>query len=297
MADATVDKTTIILNNNDYKFKSTGQVLKFPGYLKVYEKYESSEDKILPELKEKDVLAKEEVVKEQHFTKPPARYTEAKLIKEMEELGIGRPSTYAKTIDTLKERNYVNIEEKKFVPTEIGIETTDKLQEFFSDLINVKYTAGMESELDEIALGKLVWNDVLKDFYNIFEPRVEKAFDDMEKIPPKETGEICPECGNKLVIRKGRFGEFTACSNYPECKYIKKVPKVEKIIMDCPECGEGKIIEKTTRRGKVFYGCNNYPKCSVATWDKPTGETCPNCDGILVEHKDKIKCNKCDYVK
>ena len=297
MADATVDKTTIILNNNGYKFKSTGQVLKFPGYLKVYEKYESSEDKILPELKEKDVLAKEEVVKEQHFTKPPARYTEAKLIKEMEELGIGRPSTYAKTIDTLKERNYVNIEEKKFVPTEIGIETTDKLQEFFSDLINVKYTAGMESELDEIALGKLVWNDVLKDFYNIFEPRVEKAFDDMEKIPPKETGEICPECGNKLVIRKGRFGEFTACSNYPECKYIKKVPKVEKIIMDCPECGEGKIIEKTTRRGKVFYGCNNYPKCSVATWDKPTGETCPNCDGILVEHKDKIKCNKCDYVK
>ena len=215
----------------------------------------------------------------------------------MEELGIGRPSTYAKTIDTLKERNYVNIEDKKFVPTEIGIETTDKLQEFFSDLINVKYTAGMESELDEIALGKLVWNDVLKEFYDIFEPRVEKAFDDMEKIPPKETGEICPNCGNKLVIRKGRYGEFTACSNYPECKYIKKVPKEEKIIMDCPSCGEGKIIEKTTRRGKTFYGCNNYPKCNLATWDKPTGEKCPNCDGILVEHKDKIQCNKCDYVK
>ena len=297
MADATVDKTTIILDNNDYKFKSTGSVLKFSGYLKVYQKYEESVDKILPELKEKTELKKEEVVKEQHFTKPPARYTEAKLIKEMEELGIGRPSTYAKTIDTLKERNYVNIEDKKFVPTEIGIETTDKLQEFFSDLINVKYTAGMESELDEIALGKLVWNDVLKEFYDIFEPRVEKAFDDMEKIPPKETGEICPNCGNKLVIRKGRYGEFTACSNYPECKYIKKVPKEEKIIMDCPSCGEGKIIEKTTRRGKTFYGCNNYPKCNLATWDKPTGEKCPNCDGILVEHKDKIQCNKCDYVK
>lgn len=181
MSDAKVNQTTIVFDNNDYKFKTTGQIMIFDGYLKVYQDYESSEDKILPELGKDEKCITTDVLSEQHFTKPPARYTEAKLIKEMEDLGIGRPSTYAKTIDTIKERNYVEMEDKKFKPTTIGIETTDKLQEFFSDLINVEYTRDMEEELDDIAEGSLVWNDVLKKFYELFEPRVKDAFSDMEK--------------------------------------------------------------------------------------------------------------------
>ena len=296
MADAKVNKTTVILDNNDYKFKVTGQELVFDGYLKVYKDYESSEDVILPKLEENKVYNTEVVEKEQHFTKPPARYSEAKLIKEMEELGIGRPSTYAKIIDTLKERDYVILEDKKFKPTEIGIETTDKLQEFFSDLINVKYTAAMENDLDEIAEGEKVWNEVLDEFYKLFEPRVKDAFGEMEKKAPEETGEVCPECGSPLVIRKGKFGEFVACSNYPECKYIKKEEKKIVEVMDCPDC-DGKIIERTTKRGKIFYGCNNFPKCKFASWDKPLPENCPECGKYLVEKNGKVKCSSCDYEK
>ncbi len=297
MNSASLDKTTIILDNNNYKFKSTGSVITFDGYLKVYSKFEEADDSILPNLSNGDTLKEFNILKDQHFTKPPARYSEAKLIKEMEELGIGRPSTYAKTIDTIKERNYVEMVDKKFKPTEIGITTTDKLQEYFSDLINVKYTAKMEDDLDSIAEGKLVWNDVLRKFYDVFEPRVENSLKTMEKVPPKETGEICPECGSNLVIRKGKFGEFTACSNYPTCKYIKKEKKEVKEIMDCPDCHTGKIIERKTRKGKIFYGCSNYPKCKLATWDIPVNEKCPECNSILVDHQGTIKCSKCDYQK
>ena len=296
MADAKVKQTSIILDNNDYKFKTTGQVLTFDGYLKVYKDYESSEDKILPELADANILSTDKVNKEQHFTKPPARYTEAKLIKEMEELGIGRPSTYAKIIDTIKERGYVELVEKKFKPTKVGIESTDKLQEFFSDLINVEYTRDMEEDLDKVADGKLVWNEVLKNFYALFEPRVKNAFTDMEKKEPEKTGEVCPNCGNPLVIRKGKYGEFVACSNYPECKYIKKEEKEVVEVMDCPECS-GKIIERKTKRGKIFYGCNNYPKCKFASWDKPVEGKCPECGKYLVEKDGKIKCSSCEYVK
>ncbi len=294
MADAKVNKTTVIFDNNDYKFKVTGQVLLFPGYLSAYKDYETSEDVILPEFAKDEIYHTSKVEKEQHFTKPPARYSEAKLIKEMEELGIGRPSTYAKIIDTLKERDYVTLEEKKFKPTTIGIETTDKLQEFFADLINVKYTAGMENDLDEVADGKKVWNNVLKDFYDLFEPRVKSAFSDMEKKAPVVTGEICPNCGNPLVIRNGKYGEFIACSNYPECKYIKKEEKEVVEVMDCPNC-DGKIIERKTRKGKIFYGCSNYPKCRFASWDKPLEQNCPKCGKYLVEKNGKIKCSSCDY--
>ncbi len=298
MADAKVLQTTIILDNHDYQFKATGQVFVYDGYLKVYHDYESSEDKILPQFDQEQhpVLTAEEVKEEQHFTKPPARYTEAKLIKEMEELGIGRPSTYAKTMDTLKERNYVTIEDKKFVPTEMGMETTDKLQEFFKDLINVKYTAEMEDDLDKIADGKKIWNQVLSSFYQLFEPRVKTAFDNMEKKAPTQTGELCPECGSPLVIRKGKYGEFTACSNYPNCKYIKKEESKVVEIMDCPWC-DGKIVERKTKKGKIFYGCNHYPTCKFASWDKPVSGSCPNCGSYLVEKNQKIKCSSCDYEK
>ena len=297
MSDAKVNQTTIVLDNNDYKFKATGQELLFDGYLRIYSDYESNEDRILPKVGEKEVAESIGLVPEQHYTKPPARYTEAKLIKELEELGIGRPSTYATIMDTIRERGYVKMEEKKFVPTDIGVETTNKLQEFFSDLINVEYTRNMENELDEIADGKLVWNKVLEEFYKLFEPRVKDAFADMEKKAPKETGETCPECESPLVIRKGKYGEFTACSNYPTCKYIKKEEHEIVELCDCPNCGS-KIVEKTTRIGKTFYGCSNYPKCKTAFWDKPTGETCPECGKLFVETKDgTIKCSECEYEK
>lgn len=300
MSDAKVKATTVVLDNNDYQFKANGQILVFDGYLKLYQDYEDSEDKILPDvLMKQKVFEAEEVEPKQHFTSPPARYSEARLIEALEKLGIGRPSTYATIIDTIKARGYVEVIEKKFKPTEIGMITTDKLQESFSDFINVKYTAAMEHDLDEIALGKENSLNVLENFYQKFEPTVQKAFGEMEKVPPKETGETCPECGNPLVIRKGRYGEFTACSNYPECKYIKKTPKEVKEIMDCPICKEGKIIERKTKRGKIFYGCSNYPKCKVATWDLPTGEVCPECGSLLITKKNKIECSnsECSYSK
>ena len=300
MKDAKVEATTIILDNNNYQFKTNGQVLIFDGYLKVYSKYEDSEDKILPDFAsyKSNVLVANNIEYTSHTTKPPARYTESKLIKEMEELGIGRPSTYAKTIDTIKERGYVTVEDKKFVPTEVGIETTDKLQEFFKDIINVEYTKNMEDDLDKIAEGNLEWNKLLSIFYKDFEPKVEVAFKNMEKKAPEATGESCPNCGNPLVIKQSRYGKFTACSNYPTCKYIKndKEEKEVKEIMPCPKC-EGKIIEKKTKRGKIFYGCSNYPKCTFASWDKPLEEKCPNCNGTLTIKKDKIKCLDCDYEK
>ena len=296
MKDAEVEATTIILDNNNYQFKVTGSILKFDGYLKVYSDYEENNDTILPTLEENQELKSNEIAYTKHTTKPPARYTESKLIKEMETLGIGRPSTYATTIGILSERGYVKVIEKKFHPTEIGIETTDKLQEYFKDIINVDYTKEMEDDLDKIADGNLLWINLLDRFYNEFEPKVKDAFSNMEKKAPEETGEMCPNCGNPLVIKRSKYGEFTACSNYPECKYIKIDKETPTEIMDCPIC-KGKIIEKKTRRGKIFYGCNNYPKCDLAMWDKPTKELCPDCKYPLVESKDIIKCSKCAYEK
>ena len=298
MADAKVNQTTVIFNNNDYLFKTNGQVLVFDGYLKVYSEYETSEDKILPEFTEK-VYSTDNVEKKQHFTNPPSRYTEAKLIQEMEKLGIGRPSTYATIISNIRDRGYVNVEEKKFIPTSVGFEVTDKLQEFFSDIINVEYTANMETDLDKIAEAKEDNIKVLTEFYNKFDPILSKAFGEMEKKPAEQTGENCPECGNPLVIRKGKYGEFTACSNYPNCKYIKKAEKEIKEIMNCPICKKGKIVEKTTKKGKIFYGCNNYPSCKVATWDLPTGEICPECGSLLTVKNNNISCSnkECNYTK
>ncbi len=298
MASAKFKTTSVILENNGYTFKTTGSMLVFDGYLKVYEDYEEQKDTILPDFqnyKSNTVIANE-IVKEQHFTKPLPRYTESSLIKEMENLGIGRPSTYATILSTIKDRGYVNLEDKKLIPTEIGMETTDKLQEFFSDIVNVEYTSAMETDLDEIAEHEKDNVKVLKDFYNKFEPMVEEAFDKMEKKEAEKTGEICPECGSDLVIRNGKFGKFTACSNYPTCKYIKKEERQVKELADCPKCN-GKIVEKRTRKGKNFYGCSNYPKCDFASWYKPTGEKCPNCESLLVEKKDKIVCANCDYEK
>lgn len=294
MAPAKTLNTTVILDNNNYQFKVNGQIITFDGYLKVYGEYEDTKDQVLPTFKINDKLNGSDIEPLQHFTQPPARYTEAKLIKDLEELGIGRPSTYATIIDTIKKRGYVDIVEKKFVPTEIGFEITDKLQMGFSNIINVEYTANMENDLDKIAEGNQVWYETLDRFYKDFEPSLKKAFDLLPKKEAKETGEVCPECGKPLVIRKGRYGEFTACSGYPSCKYVKTEPRVEEEIIDCPNCG-GKIVEKRSKRGKVFYGCNNYPTCKTAYWDKPIGKLCPECKSMLTQKGKKIKCSSCDY--
>lgn len=296
MKDAKTLATTVILENNGYTFKATGSVLIFDGYLKVYGEFEDSEDVLLPDFKnyKSDIIVADKIDKQQHFTKPPARYTESSLIKEMESLGIGRPSTYATIVGTIKERGYVILKDKKFETTEIGEETTDKLQEFFSDVVNVKYTAQMEKDLDDIAEDKKDNIKLLHEFYDEFEPLVEKAFKEMDKKAPTETGETCPLCGGNLVIRKGKYGEFVACSNYPNCKYIKKEQKEINEICKCPKCDKGIIVERKTKKGKIFYGCNNYPKCNYALWYKPTGDVCKKCGELIVEKNGENICLNCD---
>ena len=298
MANAKTLQTSILLENSEYGFRASGSVLQFDGYLKVYSEYEKNEDVILPDLRnyKSKVIISNDIIKEQHFTKPLPRYTESSLIKELEKSGVGRPSTYATIMETIKTRGYVTLMDKKFFPTEMGIETTDKLQEFFSGIVNVEYTAAMEKDLDNIAEEKQEYLKVLRDFYGNFDPLVDAAFKGMEKKEPVSTGEECPECKSDMVLRNGRFGAFTACSNYPTCKYIKKEPKEVVEVTDCPKC-DGKILEKKTRRNKVFYGCSGYPKCDFASWYKPLSEKCPKCEYILVEKKDKTACASCDYEK
>ena len=286
MAPAKFDATSVSLMNNGYEFKVTGSVMKFDGYLRVYGKYEKQNNELLPELKEKEMLESKKVEKTQHFTKPPARYSEAKLIKEMEELGIGRPSTYAMIIDTIQTRGYVELVDKAFKPTETGILTSDRLTQYFNDIINVEYTAKMEHELDEIAEGEDDYVSALQSFMDVFQPLLDDAYDKMEVVAPKKTGEKCPECGHDLVERRGRYGLFVACENYPECKYIKKDPvEVEYTGEECPKCG-GEMVYKNGRFGR-FEACSNYPECKYIKNSKKkepvmTDEVCPNCGSPVV---------------
>lgn len=295
MADAKYNNTSVVLDNNDYKFNASGQVNTFDGYLKIYKEFETTNDKVLPDFSsyKSSVIVSKEIKANSHFTEPPARFKEDTLIKELESLGIGRPSTYVKIIEVLKERKYISMENKKFIPTTVGVQVTDKLQEYFSSIINVKYTSEMETDLDKVAEGKYVWYELLNKFYKDFEPLVEEAYSKMEKERPEETGELCPLCGKPLVYRHGKYGKFIACSGYPECKYIPKVEKSVTVICKCPKCS-GDIIVKKTKRGKEFYGCSNFPKCKYASWDKPTGEICSKCNELLVMKKDSVVCPNCD---
>jgi len=311
MTPATMDATSVVLDNNGYKFNASGSVMKFDGYLRAYSAYEKSNNELLPPLEEGEILNAEKVDKSQHFTKPPARYSEAKLIKELEELGIGRPSTYATIIDTIVSRGYVELENKAFKPTESGILTNSKLVEFFDSIINVEYTAKMENELDEIAQGNDTYVNAISHFEEKFEPLLETAYEKMPKIEPQKTGEKCPQCGGDLVIRKGRYGEFVACSNYPECKYIKADPnnKIGQESGDiCPNCG-APMVYKRGRFGD-FIACSNYPECKTILKDKndktnqETGETCPKCGSPMVYKKGRFgpfeACSnypKCKYIK
>lgn len=305
MAPAKVNQTAVVIDNNNYQFKANGQEIIFDGYLKVYKVYEETKNNLLPTLVENEDVNLILIDKIQHFTQPPARFTEAKLIKEMEDLGIGRPSTYAQTMETLKQRGYVELKEKKFMPTDQGVITSDKLQEFFDNIINVSYTKKMEENLDLIASGERIWYKELKQFYDKFIPLLENAQEKMEKIPPKFVDEYCPKCGSQLVVRRGRYGEFIACSGFPECKYIKKDNEEEEqlVTLDitCPKCKKGKFVERITKRGRLkgkrFYACDNYPKCKYIVVNKPVDEICPDCKGILTTDGENIICEnkECNY--
>ena len=274
MAPVKLNSTTVTFTAKDkYDFTASGNVMIFDGYLRAYREYESAKQEELPEFTENEVLKSDGKVEgKQHFTEPPLRYSEARLIKELEELGIGRPSTYAMILDTIVQRKYVTLEKssegsktKVFAPTEQGNLTNDRLEEFFSSIINVKYTADMEEQLDKIADGDLESLKVLKEFYNDFMPLMDNAYNNMEKIQPEKTGEVCPECGGELVIRDGKYGKFISCSNYPKCKYTaplekKEKEEPEKLGILCPECGH-ELIKRKSRYGTYFIGCSNYPNC------------------------------------
>ena len=296
MSPAIFKKETVLFNNNDTVWKATGQTLEFDGYLKAYGIEDEDRNRLLPDFKLSDELKAKEVILEELFTKPKSRFTEATLIKEMEELGIGRPSTYATTMSVLKERDYIKLEKKFLVPTEQGMITSKVLNEYFAQIINVKYTADMESILDKISKGEYDYKKELNDFYNEFLPLYENAWKNMEKAQPVLTDEVCPICGSKLAIRKSRYGEFLACSNYPTCKYIKTEENPDDNIdtgIVCPKCGKGHMMQKIAKtgknKGKLFYACSNYPVCRNIYSDKPTNEVCPNCGELMLIDKDGNK--------
>lgn len=309
MKPAVIATKTIELTNNKALFKASAQDLVFDGYLKIYNKYEKLDLSELPDLVEKSTIKATDVQKTQHFTKPPARFTEARLIKEMEDLGIGRPSTYSQTITTLKTRKYVSVDDKKFVPTEQGTLTTEKLDEFFGQIISVDYTARMEKVLDEISLGEENQYEIISKFYKSFIPMVDNANKNMDKVKAKFTGEDCPKCGSPMVFRTSRYGTFEACSNFPTCKYIKtkefEKPKLVSTGVKCPKCGKGEIVERIAKsgrnKGKTFYACDNFPTCKNMLFGKPTGELCPKCGSLLIDdNKGGVICQetkKCGYRK
>ena len=318
MAPSKSDVVNAQIVSNGCEFSANGSILTFDGYLKVYHDYETVKDEMLPPLQEQEQLKDVELEGKQHFTEPPLRYSEARLIKEMEEKGIGRPSTYAIIIDTLQARGYVSLERpsegsktKVFIPSEQGELTDAKLQEFFKDIINVSYTAGMEHHLDEIAAGKRNNIEEVRTFYNEFEPLLENAYEHMEKKELERTGETCPECGSELVYRIGRYGKFLSCINFPTCRYTKSENEEENTESEevCPKCGS-KMVMKKGRYGS-FLACSNYPDCKYIKSNKPkeepvpTGEMCPECGHELVQRKSRfgttfIGCSnypKCRYIK
>ena len=299
MSDAEVEDTKVNVLANDCLFNLEGEKVVFDGFLKIYEeaKIDETEDlSRLPELTIGEELPLQELVYEQKFTNPPYRYTEARLIRKMEELGIGRPSTYALTMETLRLRSYVTMDKRTFVPSNQGRLTSDQLDLFFSSIINVKYTADMENTLDLISEGKAVWYEEMRTFYETFMPLVENARDNMVKLYPKLTDEYCPECGLPLYIRRGPFGEFTACSGYPHCRYIKKAVKPEpvKTGVECPLCHEGELVERINVRGRnkgtKFYACNRFPDCRATYSGLPTGDKCSECGAPMIEVDDAIRC-------
>jgi DNA topoisomerase I len=285
MEDAVFDVLNVSCLIGDYLFKATGSKLKFDGYMKIYNLTER-EDKILPDINKESSLKVEDILPDQHFTQPPARYTEASLVKTLEELGIGRPSTYAPTIGTVLAREYVVKEGSSLSPTELGIIVTDILENNFQELVDVDFTAQMENMLDDVEEGKTQWKEVISEVYNPVKEKIEIALKTIEKIDiEEETDEVCENCGSPMVIKYGRFGKFMACKNYPECKNTK--PLVNKTGVTCPKCETGDIIVRKSKKGRVFYGCSNYPQCDFISWDKPSGDICTECSSYMVEKNSK----------
>lgn len=301
MTEAIYNNVTVDIKANDCLFRSIGKTLEFAGFTAVYMNYidegEEQENIKMPKLDENEILELQKLLTEQKFTKPPLRYTEASLVKAMEEKGIGRPATYAPTVTVLASRAYTDKEGKYLKPTELGTKVTKYLDEFFDSVINVKFTADMETKLDEIAENKEQWKNVVLKFWNFFKNLLQKA--DKSSVTYKQepvmTDIKCEKCGSNMVIRKGKYGEFLGCSNFPTCKNIKPLPKEEKYEGVCPVCGKPTLIRKT-KKGTNYYSCSGYPTCKFMSWDKPTGEKCPVCkEGHLVEKKNEIKCSSCDF--
>ena len=285
MEDSVFDVLNVECKIEDLIFKATGSKLKFDGYTKIYN-FTEREDKILPSLDEGEILKIQEYNPQQHFTSPPPRYTEASLVKTLEELGIGRPSTYAPTITTILNREYVEKDGASLVPTELGIIVTKILDENFQKFMEVDFTADMESQLDQIEEGNAEWKNVVEEFYSPLAEAIRVAIEKIEKVNmDEETDEICELCGSNMVIKYGRFGKFMACKNYPECKNTK--PIVSKIGVKCPKCKEGDIIMRKSKKKKVFYGCSNYPDCDFVAWNKPVEEPCEVCGSYMYEKYSK----------
>ena len=303
MAPAVMDTVTVTLNQNGVQFRANGSQIKFKGFMEVYiegnDDNKKDEDRLLPELEEGMTVKADKIIPNQHFTQPPPRYTEARLVKTMEEKGIGRPSTYAPTLDTIQKRGYVSLDNKRFVPTELGEIVMDLIVEFFPEVIDIDFTAQMEHDLDRIEDGDIKWVNLIDDFYQDFEKRLAKAEAEMEKIEIKDepAGETCEKCGSEMVFKMGRYGKFMACSNFPECRNTK--PILKEIGVACPKCKKGQIVERKSKKKRTFYGCDQYPDCDFLSWDKPIERPCPKCNEMLVEKKVKkgtqIQCSSCDY--
>jgi DNA topoisomerase-1 len=284
-----------------YQLRASGSRIKFKGFLSVYEEArdedvapDTSEGVILPELTEGELLDLLKLLPEQHFTQPPPRYTEANLVKALEEHGIGRPSTYAPIISTIQQRGYVERFEKRLYPTELGEIVNELLVEYFPDIINVQFTSQMEDDLDRIAQGEMAWVPVLREFYAPFSEAVTHAEAHMPEVDVADqpTGETCEKCGHPMVLKFGRYGKFEACSNFPECRNAK--PHLVKLGIACPNDG-GELVERRTRKGRVFYGCANYPECEWSSWKKPLPQPCPNCQGLLVQkNRNWAQCLNCE---
>ncbi|MGJ7921045.1 type I DNA topoisomerase [Neobacillus sp. LXY-4] len=303
MASAVMDTMSVDLKNGEVIFRATGSKVKFPGFMKVYvegtDDQSEEREKMLPDLENKDKVLKKDIEPKQHFTQPPPRYTEARLVKTLEELGIGRPSTYAPTLDTIQKRGYVALDNKRFIPTELGEIVHEMIEEFFPEIINIDFTAMMEQNLDNIEEGKVNWLKIIDEFYRDFEKSLEKAEVEMEHVEIKDepAGEDCEQCHSPMVFKMGRYGKFMACSNFPDCRNTK--PIVKDIGVKCPNCKEGNIIERKSKKRRIFYGCDRFPACEFISWDKPLPRNCPKCDSLLVEKKLKkgvqVQCISCDY--
>nr|WP_300005346.1 type I DNA topoisomerase [Tissierella sp.] len=303
MAPAKYETISVNILSNEYLFKGSGSKLIFPGFLRVYANIDDKDkDMSIPSLDQDDKLELKDINGNQHFTQGPPRFTEASLIKTLEELGIGRPSTYAPTIGTILARTYVVLENKAFYPTELGILVNELLTEYFDLIINEEFTAELENQLDEVEEGKFPWKKVVSDFYTDFSKELIKAEEEIDKIEIKDevTDVICEKCGKNLVIKTGRYGRFMACPGYPECKNTK--PIIETIDVACPKC-DGEVIKKKSKKGRVFYGCSKYPECDFVSWDEPVNEKCPDCKKHMVIKRTKnaitIKCSdkECGYIK